>query len=408
MSRVSIATARTRYPRHRSFIGLVRGKIGASIGIPRLKRMASWLAAKSATLTGTGTSQDFTTTDPVAANGVLTLTGNAVADETVTIGSTVYTFKAAVAAAFDVLVGINASDSIASLVAAINQTTSFATGTLTLTSVPGDAETVTLGSTVYTFNTVLGGANSVLIGGSASAAIDNLVAAITGGAGEGTVYGTGTVANADATAVAGAGDTMDATGLILSNNITSTETLSLGSWTGVTLTGAAGAGFNYGVGTSEHPDVVGADGVGDTMDATAKATGVAGNSVATVETMTNGSWGAATLENGDDGTEMAATAHGFTNGSGPFVLSTTDTLPAGFSAGTFYWASSVNANVFKAHHSQADALNTERAVVTTDQGAGTQSIAPATTEAAMTEYLKQGLLPVQLDNATDVDDIVIY
>ena len=62
-----------------------------------------------------------------------------------------------------------------------------------------DTETITLDSRTYTFNTVLGGADSILIGGSISATIDNLVAAITdgvGGAGEGVTYGTGTAVHA--------------------------------------------------------------------------------------------------------------------------------------------------------------------------------------------------------------------
>lgn len=46
----------------------------------------------------------------------------------------------------------------------------------------------------------------------------------------------------------------------------------------------------------------GADGAGDTVDITFGTYGTTGNSTATTETMTNGAWGAATLENGVNGT----------------------------------------------------------------------------------------------------------
>lgn len=70
--------------------------------------------------------------------------------------------------------------------------------TLTSAGNPANNETVTIGSRVYTFKTTLtGAADEVLIGGSASASLDNLKAAVNGAAGGGTTYGTGTVAHAD-------------------------------------------------------------------------------------------------------------------------------------------------------------------------------------------------------------------
>jgi len=44
------------------------------------------------------------------------------------------------------------------------------------------------------------------------------------------------------------------------------------------------------------------DGAGDTVVVTALTKGVVGDAIGTTETLTNGSWGAATLENGVDGT----------------------------------------------------------------------------------------------------------
>ena len=102
-----------------------------------------------------------------------------------------------------------------------------------------DADTVTLGSVVYTFNDPLKDTpNSVLIGANAAATIVNLVAAIMGTAGEGTLYGTGTVANPDATAADGVGDTIDATAIVsgtVGNAIDTLETSDDASWAAADL-----------------------------------------------------------------------------------------------------------------------------------------------------------------------------
>lgn len=67
-------------------------------------------------------------------------------------------------------------------------------------SQPANTHTVTINARVYTFNTVLGGADSILIGGSVLATLQNLKAAINNEAGIGTLYGLGTAINADVTA----------------------------------------------------------------------------------------------------------------------------------------------------------------------------------------------------------------
>lgn len=118
----------------------------------------------------------------------------------------------------------------------------FATGTLTLTGNPTASETVTLGSVEYTFVSSLTGADDVLIGADADESLENLTAAINGGAGEGTVYGTGTVANTSAGATALGGQQMRAVAAsqgASGNSVASTETLSDGSWSAATLEGGA-------------------------------------------------------------------------------------------------------------------------------------------------------------------------
>lgn len=121
-----------------------------------------------------------------------------------------------------------------------------ATSVLTFASQPNNGDTVTTGTKTYTFETVLTNVDgNVLIGASASASIDNLIAAITLGAGSGAVYAAATTANTFVTASAGAGDTMDTTALLggtQGNLIATTESTATVrmSWTGTTLAGGTG------------------------------------------------------------------------------------------------------------------------------------------------------------------------
>jgi hypothetical protein len=71
---------------------------------------------------------------------------------------------------------------------------------LTFTGNAEDGETVSIGGQSYKFQIAIGAAYDVLIGASASDTIDNLIAAINGAAGEGSTYGTGTVAHESVTA----------------------------------------------------------------------------------------------------------------------------------------------------------------------------------------------------------------
>ncbi len=122
--------------------------------------------------------------------------------------------------------------------------------TLTLTAVPLNAEIVTIDAQVYTFNTSLGGANSVLIGASVDTSIKNLVNAM---------------------------------------SATSTE-----------------AGVTHGTGTVAHATVSGSEGIGDTLLAEAKAKGTAGNGIVTTTDVTGATWSSATLLGGGDFAEAQA------------------------------------------------------------------------------------------------------
>lgn len=125
----------------------------------------------------------------------------------------------------------------------------FATGVLTLTANASDGDTVTIGSTTYTFNTVIGGANSVLIGADEAETIDNLVLALAAatGTGAGTKFGTGTVPNLEARGARTDTDEMTATAQAAGtagNSVVTTEASANMSWAAATLAGGTNDALN--------------------------------------------------------------------------------------------------------------------------------------------------------------------
>lgn len=120
-----------------------------------------------------------------------------------------------------------------------------ATEILTLTGDPIDTETVTLDAKAYIFQDTLTDVDgNVLIGATASDSIDNLIAAITLGAGVGTLYATATTIHPTVTAAIGAGDTMGVTvivGGVSGNALATTETLTNGSFGDTTFSGGIDA-----------------------------------------------------------------------------------------------------------------------------------------------------------------------
>ena len=122
-----------------------------------------------------------------------------------------------------------------------------AAGVLTLTANAANTNTVTIGSTVYTFVTALSTGPAVpyevKVGTAATDSIDNLISAINGASGAGSTYGTGTGAHPDVTAAIGAGDTMGVTAKLTGydgNLIATTDTLaSTSSFAAATLTGGS-------------------------------------------------------------------------------------------------------------------------------------------------------------------------
>jgi hypothetical protein len=163
------------------------------------------------------------------------------------VNATTYTFEVV-----DFLLPVIGRGTVSWSVFAFESVQAF--GTLTLVGVPLNGETVTLGSKAYTFQTVLTNVDgNVAIGGSTNVAIANLYAAVTLGAGAGTAYAAATTA---------------------------------------------------------HPTVFADAPVALAMRVFALTAGPVGNSISTVETLTNGSFGSATLINGSTQTPISITGIG--------------------------------------------------------------------------------------------------
>lgn len=261
----------------------------------------------------------------------LTMSGAAVAGETITIGNRTYTWRAA-------LTGVKAS------------------GTLTSdATAPSDGDTVAIEGRTYTYRTALSNPaqqNEVLIGVSAAVALDNLKLAINGGStnyptaadasGIGTTWSLGTVRHP----LVNATTNTDTTQLVVANDFgtaanqyTTTENSTHLSWGATKLAGGVAnipdelkttgvaateldilkdainntavvgvEGTDYSFGTAAHTQVT-ATTNGATTQVVASRNGAFDNaSIATTETMTNGSWGAATLASGVRGVAAVNTS----------------------------------------------------------------------------------------------------
>lgn len=243
-----------------------------------------------------------TPVNAVAATGVLTLTGVVIDTETVTIGADVYEFAA------------DAAQSVtgANIAVDIEASATKSQGTLTVDTQPTAADTMTIGAKVYTFTAdgTAAADGDIDVGTDLADAKLNIVAAINGTDGINT-------AHTSVSAAAFATNDCVITALIggvAGDSIATTETFTavsnvfdaatLGTTTAGVDCSAANAitALVSAITASDTQGVGAADGAGDTVDLTADTKGVAANSIATTETLANGSFGSATLENGVDGT----------------------------------------------------------------------------------------------------------
>jgi ribosomal protein S20 len=134
-----------------------------------------------------------------------------------------------------------------------------ASSVLTLNSNPGAGETVTIDTTVYTFQVAPANPFDVTIGGNAQASIDNLVAAITLTGTPGVDYDAGTTKHPTVSAVKASASTMEAVALVpgvAGNAIATTDGLVdvLSVWTGATLAGGTDMSVFGTVVTTEYED----------------------------------------------------------------------------------------------------------------------------------------------------------
>lgn len=267
--------------------------------------------------------------EAVNAFGTYTYTGQPTAAQTVTIGTTVYTYVAALTgAAYEVLIGASAEATRNNLLDAIQGDGTVATGVLTAAANPAAGGKVRIGPYVYTIVTALTNAAApfeVLRGAAATNTLDNLIAAINSGAGAGTLYGYNTIKNPDASAAAGAGDTIDLasrySGVEANYIVTLEDSASLSFGAG-TLTGGTGAGVTYSDDIEAHELVTAVAVSTDAITVTAITAGVAGNAIATTDTASNAAWGGTTLASG----AAAVAASKVLTMSGAFVTTNTVTV----------------------------------------------------------------------------------
>lgn len=114
-------------------------------------------------------------------------------------------------------------------------------GVLTSSTAPADTNTVTIGTTVYTFKTALTASTTafeVLIGDTEATSLNNLAAAINLGTGAGTLYGSLTTIHPEVTAVSDGVHVLTITSKVNStanDTVATTETHAFGAWGAVDL-----------------------------------------------------------------------------------------------------------------------------------------------------------------------------
>lgn len=226
-----------------------------------------------------------------------------------------------------------------------------------------DGETVTLNTTVYTFKTALtGAAYEVLIGADAATSLDNLKAAVNGTGVLGTTYGFGTLPHPEIVAYTNTDTAQTFIARlpgVTANTYPTTETCGHASFPDTTLGGGTGAsdagvttaaatvtigvntytivdelsetygatsvanqvkkgaaeanmldnlksainrtgtpGVDYSSATIQHPQVYATTNTNTAQTVVSRTVGTSGNSIATTETLANTAWGAATLASG--------------------------------------------------------------------------------------------------------------
>jgi hypothetical protein len=167
----------------------------------------------------------------------------------------------------------------------------------------------------------------------------------------------------------------------------------------INLTGVAGT--DYAAATTINSQVSAVSGA-TTLTVTSKVVGAASNSIATTETMTNGSWGNTTLLGGLDAVaasaSLAKATHGLHVGDGPFLATNSGgALPTGCPSSLLWVVGVPDSGHFELATGPRDAP-----IVFSAAGSGTNTLTKASTIDAMFAYLKKHGAPF-MKAATDVD-----
>lgn len=252
---------------------------------------------KGTTLKSHTSTKDIEVKSPagVQATGTLTLTGVVPDGETVTVGSRVYEFDT------------DNSFTQGNYIVDVSARATASQGTLTVDTQPTADDTMTIGSTAYTFKASQSGPTEIAIGANLAATQANIVARINGTddyKGNKNAVASAAAFSSDASVITArkpgtAGDSIATTETFTAGtNVFDAATL--GTTTAGVDCSAANAVTDLVAAITADPDAVvtAADGAGDTVVLTAKTAGADANSYATTETLTNGSFGGATLSGG--------------------------------------------------------------------------------------------------------------
>lgn len=261
------------------------------------------------------------------------------AAETVTIGATVYTFRADPTAAYDVRIGATVTQTLQNLRKAINATGAagydYGIGTLVHPDVVSSASDAT---TVTVWGRVAGTSLNTKATTETSAHLswpDTTLGGGTGASDPGvaTTAATVTIGTTVYTVVVELSESLGAVAVPYEVLYGGTEALMLANLKkAINATGTAGT--NYGTGTAVHPDVFAGTLAATTLQVAAKVIGTAANTIATTETMANTAWADTTLGGGTGVSKAGVTAAAATLTIGTttytFVLNLAETfgLPA--------------------------------------------------------------------------------
>lgn len=370
------------------------------------RRALDFLDTQATRLASTATGKTVTFSAAVA-----TFTGDGVAlanNETVTVGAKVYTAKTALSFAA-------------------------ASGTLTSNNTnASDGDTVTIDTKVYTFQTSLTNVDGhIKIGADADATLTSLKQAVNASGGTpgtdyataNTIHATVSAGNVTAHAILFTAKTKGIAG----NSIATTKVAVTYSWGAATLTGGVAdvanevlrasasatltnlfhaingtggtAGTDYSLATVASTEVVATNPSGTTVLVTAINPGAV---IATGATGTHGSWDVATLAGGS-ATLATSAAHGYADFDGPFVLTTSGTLPTGLALATEYFIHKVDANTWR-YAKSIEALRLLDYISITTNGTGTHTQKRAANRQGIFELLRRNSAPA-IVAATDIDNL---